>query len=101
MTMEFAGITINSSINLTDAFPLAAGRETVCPPDEANAASGGDHRNKNCHSNVFFTWLRIIIFERQTQQIVIFSRFRSHIEHFAMLFFSGAFWPKAHWGIWR
>jgi hypothetical protein len=34
ITTEFAGITTNSSINLTDAFPLAAGRETVCPPNE-------------------------------------------------------------------
>jgi hypothetical protein len=38
MTTEFAGIATNSSINLTDAFPLAAGRETVCPPDEAGTS---------------------------------------------------------------
>jgi hypothetical protein len=37
-TMEFVGITTNSSTSLTDALPLATGRETARPPDEANAA---------------------------------------------------------------
>jgi hypothetical protein len=63
-TTEFDGITTNSSANLTDAFPHATGRETACPPDETNAASGGDRRSKNRNSNVLFTWLRIIIFKR-------------------------------------
>jgi hypothetical protein len=63
-TTEFVGITTNSSTSLTDAFPLATGRETARPPDKANAASGGDRRSKNRNSNVLFTWLRIIIFKR-------------------------------------
>jgi hypothetical protein len=63
-TTEFVGITTNSSTIPTDAFPLATGKETARPPDEANAESGGDLRSKNRNSNVLFTWLRIIIFKR-------------------------------------
>ncbi len=77
MTMEFVGTTTNSSTNLTNAVLPATGRKTLCPPNEANAASGGDCQNQKNNSNVLFTWLWIIIF----WQLVIPRRLLSHFEH--------------------
>jgi hypothetical protein len=91
MTTEFAGITTNSSINLTDAFPLALPKKQT-PHREETA------KIKTANAMSFSHGSGLLFLKNSHIKLSFLVDSRGTLSIFAVLFFSGAIWSEAHWG---